>query len=109
VTYQGTPIRAMPAAESPRTVLDRLDNWTDPRNVDRLTAERALDEIHTLLPQLTTRSDTVEALYRAAEANVALGNTDAACETLTSIRERAAGTAFSRAVTNLSDLGLNCR
>jgi serine/threonine-protein kinase len=107
--YQGTPIRRMPVAESPRTVLNRLDNWTDPRNVDRLTAERALDEIHALLPQLTTRSDSVEALYRAAEANVALDNTDAACETLASLRARAAGTAFSRAVTSLADSGLSCR
>jgi serine/threonine protein kinase len=109
VTYQGTPIHRMPAAESPQAVLKRLDNWTDPRNVDQLTAERALDEIQQLLPQLTTRSDSVEALYRAAEANVALGNTDAACETLTSLRERAAGTAFSRAVASLADSGLRCR
>jgi hypothetical protein len=109
VTDQGTPIHHMPAAESPQAVLKRLDNWTDPRNVDQLTAERALDEIQQLLPQLTTRSDSVEALYRAAEANVALGNTDAACETLTSLRERAAGTAFSRAVTSLADSGLRCQ
>jgi hypothetical protein len=109
VTDQGAPIHHMPAAESPQAVLKRLDNWTDPRNVDQLTAERALDEIQQLLPQLTTRSDSVEALYRAAEANVALGNTDAACETLTSLRERAAGTAFSRAVTSLADSGLRCQ
>ncbi|HSY80295.1 MAG TPA: protein kinase [Gemmatimonadaceae bacterium] len=109
VTYQGTPIHRMPATESPQAVLKRLDNWTDPRNVDQLTAERALDEIQQLLPQLTTRSDSVEALYRAAEANVALGNTDAACETLTSLRERAAGTAFSRAVASLADSGLRCQ
>jgi hypothetical protein len=109
VTYQGTPIHHMPAVESPQAVLKRLDNWTDPRNVDQLTAERALDEIQQLLPQLTTRSDSVEALYRAAEANVALGNTDAACETLTSLRERAAGTAFSRAVASLADSGLRCQ
>ncbi|HXB27631.1 MAG TPA: protein kinase [Gemmatimonadaceae bacterium] len=109
VTDQGAPIHHMPAAESPQAVLKRLDNWTDPRNVDQLTAERALDEIQQLLPQLTTRSDSVEALYRAAEANVALGNTDAACETLTSLRERAAGTAFSRAVASLADSGLRCR
>jgi eukaryotic-like serine/threonine-protein kinase len=109
VTYQGTPIHQMPAAESPRAVLNRLDNWTDPRNVDRLTAERALEEIHALLPQLTTRSDSVEALYRAAEANVALNNTDAACATLSSLRTRAEGTAFSRAVTSLADSGLSCR
>jgi|HubBroStandDraft_6_1064221.scaffolds.fasta_scaffold102656_2 hypothetical protein len=109
VTYQATPIHRMPATESPQAVLKRLDNWTDPRNVDQLTAERALDEIQQLLPQLTTRSDSVEALYRAAEANVALGNTDAACETLTSLRERAAGTAFSRAVASLADSGLRCQ
>ena len=105
----GAPIHHLPAAESPQAVLKRLDNWTDPRNVDRLTAERALDEIHALLPKLTTRSDSVEALYRAAEANVALNNTDAACETLTSLRMRAAGTTFSRAVTSLADSGLSCR
>jgi hypothetical protein len=98
-----------PPAESPRSVLNRLDNWTDPRNVDRLTAERALEEIHALLPQLTSRSDSVEALYRAVEANFALGNTDAACATLSSLRSRAEGTAFSRAVTSLADSGLNCR
>jgi tRNA A-37 threonylcarbamoyl transferase component Bud32 len=103
------PYTGAPAAELPRAVLNRLDNWTDPRNVDRLTAERALEEIHALLPQLTTRSDSVEALYRAAEANVALDNTDAACATLSSLRSRAEGTAFSRAVTSLADSGLNCR
>jgi serine/threonine-protein kinase len=96
------------AVESPRTVLNRLDNWTDPRNVDQLTAERALEEIHALLPQLTTRSDSVEALYRATEANIALNNTDAACATLSSLRTRAEGTAFSRAVASLADSGLNC-
>jgi serine/threonine-protein kinase len=104
IAFTGTP-----AAEAPRAVLNRLDNWTDPRNVDRLTAERALEEIHALLPELTTRSDSVEALYRAAEANIALGNTDAACATLSSLRSRAEGTAFSRAVTSLADSGLSCR
>jgi eukaryotic-like serine/threonine-protein kinase len=106
--YHGTPITSMPTGESARAVLDRLDAWTDPRNVDPLTAERALDEIHNLLPQLRTRSDSVEALYRAAEANVALGNTDAACTTLSSLRTRSEGTAFSRAVASLADAGLSC-
>jgi eukaryotic-like serine/threonine-protein kinase len=108
-TYHGTPIKAMPPAESPRVVLNRLDNWTDPRNVDGLTAERALEEIHALLPQLTTRSDSVEALYRAAEADVALDRTDDACATLSSLRARSEGTAFSRAVASLADSGLSCR
>ena len=107
-TRTSTANAGAPAAESPRAVLNRLDNWTDPRNVDRLTAERALEEIHALLPQLTSRSDSVEALYRAVEANFALGNTDAACATLSSLRARAEGTAFSRAVTSLADSGLNC-
>ena len=107
--YHGTPIQSMPAAESPRAVLDRLDSWTDPRNVDALTAERALEEIHALLPQLHSRSDSVEALYRAAEANVALDRTDDACATLSSLRSRAEGTTFSRAVTSLADSGLSCR
>jgi hypothetical protein len=108
-TYRGTPIRRMPAAESPRAVLQRLSDWTDPRNVDRLTAQQALVEIRRLLPQLTTRSDSVEALYREAEAKVALDSTDAACETLTSLRPLAVGTTLSRAVTSLADSGLNCR
>jgi eukaryotic-like serine/threonine-protein kinase len=108
-TYHGTPIKALPSAESPRAVLDRLDSWTDPRNVDGLTAERALEEIHALLPQLTSRSDSVEALYRAAEADVALDRTDDACATLSSLRARSEGTAFSRAVASLADSGLSCR
>jgi tRNA A-37 threonylcarbamoyl transferase component Bud32 len=107
--YHGTPVTSMPAGESPRAVLDRLDAWTDPRSVDPLTAERALEEIRALLPQLHTRSDSVEALYRAVEANVALDRTDAACETLSSLRSRSEGTAFSRAVQSLSDYGLSCR
>ena len=109
IAYQGTPIRAMPSAESPQAVLKRLANWTDPRNVDQLTAENALKEIHALLPQLTTRTDSVEALYRAAEADIALNNTDAACETLSSLRTRAIGTPFSRSVVTLADSGLSCR
>jgi len=109
IAYQVTPLHQMPAAESPRAVLGRLESWTDPRNVDRPTAERALVEIDALLPQLTTRSDSVEALYRRAEADVALDSTDAACSTLSSLRSRAEGTAFSRAVTSLADVGLNCR
>jgi tRNA A-37 threonylcarbamoyl transferase component Bud32 len=108
VAYQGTPIHRMPAAESPRAVLSRLESWTDPRNVDQPTAERALTEIDGLLPQLTTRSDSVEALYRRAEADVALDSTEAACATISSLRSRAEGTTFSRAVTTLA-LGLNCR
>ncbi|HZS59864.1 MAG TPA: serine/threonine-protein kinase [Gemmatimonadaceae bacterium] len=109
IAYQGTPIRRMPAAESPQAVLSRLESWTDPRNVDRATAERALVEIDALLPKLTTRSDSVEALYRRAEADVALDSTDAACATLSSLRSRAAGTAYSRSVNTLADVGLNCR
>jgi serine/threonine-protein kinase len=109
VAYQGTPIHQMPAAESPRAVLGRLESWTDPRNVDRPTAERALVEIDALLPQLTTRSDSVEALYRRAEADVALDSAAAACTTLSSLRSRAQGTAYSRSVQTLADVGLNCR
>jgi len=108
IAYQGTPIRRMPAAESPEAVLGRLESWTDPRNVDRPTAERALGEIDALLPKLTTRSDSVEALYRRAEADVALDSAEAACATISSLHSRAEGTTFSRAVTTLA-LGLNCR
>ncbi len=121
VAFHGTPLRAMPRAETSlpavapapvvepvRSVLDRLESWTDPRSADRVSAERALAAIPALLPRLATRADSVEALYRSAEANLALGRPDDACATLSSLRGMAAGTPFNRAVASLGEPGLTC-
>ena len=57
-----------------------MGSFTEP------SARETLQRVDALLPRLTNRGDSVEALYRRVEAHATLNDTERACSVLSQIR-----------------------
>ena len=67
------------AAAAAHAELERIAQWTDPASGNEASARRALDAIPTLLPQLRTAADSIEARYYGVIAAIVLGQEESAC------------------------------
>lgn len=68
------------AAAAAHAELERIAQWTDPASGNEASARRALAAIPTLLPQLLTAADSVEARYYGVAASIAVGRLEEACQ-----------------------------
>jgi serine/threonine-protein kinase len=78
-----------------RTELDRArDRLRDVQSVSANDAEVVLRDMRRLLPQLTARADSVEAIYYLIEANLQLDRPEQACRLIQQVRRPSRGTEF---------------
>ena len=84
------------SARQARAALDRIKTaLADPDAVANSgTGQRLLQTIGTLMPTLTSMSDSVEATYYAVETNLILDRPAEACRQLRGIRAKSRGTSF---------------
>ena len=80
------PTRPAPAPTfAAGAALDSLEDLLDLDKGTEATARQALRSVDGMLPKLTNRADSLEALYRRAEAHAMLNDQRSACATLDGI------------------------